>query len=101
MNRLILILLLVACAPLTEDEQFARDYNENDRKAQYARWEQWCLDSGGIVYYADPLKPCMSRRNCIPHRWDWRYDNETERPSLGNSVLCLSRDQLDEVLRNF
>ena len=99
--QVVTCLLLVGCAAnLTEEEIFQRDYEENDRKAQYVRWEKWCLDGGGVVYSDNPSRPCMSKRNCIPHRWDWRYDSESERPSLGNNVLCLSRSQMDEVLRN-
>lgn len=100
--KYIILLLLVGCAAnLTENEIFARDYEENDRRVQYARWEQWCHDSGGVIYYDNLLRPCMTSRNCIPHRWDWRWDSEMERPSLGNSVLCLSRGQIDEVLLSF
>ena len=96
--KYLLLLLIVGCAsePLTEDEEFAREYEEADRKVRYAKWEKDCLAGGGIIYSNNPHKPRIGE-NHIPHRRDWRYDSKREQPSLGNAVICISRGQLRDI----
>ena len=67
--RYLILLLLVSCAtPLTEEEEFQREYDENDRKILYEVWEKHCLENEGNVYANNPSRPCMNKRHCIPHR---------------------------------
>ena len=97
---LLILLLLPACAsaPLTEEEQFKKEYEEADRKNLYIMWEKECLANKGIIYSYDVSSMCPIRR-CIPHRRDWSYNSERERPSTGNRVVCISRRQLDDMFR--
>ena len=99
LTSLLLILVISSCArtPLTEEEQFKREYEEADRKNLYIMWEKECIKSGGIVYSYNAT--CGVRKNCIPSRWDWRYDSKRERPAVGNRVLCISPRQLDDLFR--
>ena len=97
--RYLILLLLVSCAaPLTEEEQFQREYDESDRKILYELWEKACLNTKGTVFANKPSRQCRVR-DCIPHRWDWDWDKEKERPKLGNSVQCISRRQVEEMMR--
>ena len=102
--KLLLILLPItlfsgcASVPLTEEEIFQREYEENDRKLQYKRWEKACHDADMIIYADKPSRVCR-RKGCIPHKWDWRWDDEHERPKIGNSYTCVSRRQMQEALR--
>jgi len=97
--RYLALLLLFGCAtPLTEQEQFDRDYKEADRKNMYVMWEKECLAHKGIIYSYDISRLCKYG-SCIPHRRDWSYDSKKERPSLGNRVVCISQRQLDDLLR--
>ena len=100
MRYLILLLLLVGCAtPLTEEEQFDKEYLENDRKAQYERWREWCLSSKHVIHGNNPTRSCRGR-DCIPHKWDWDWDHERERPKLSNAYQCVNRRQLEEMMRS-
>ena len=98
MKYLILLLLLVGCAsaPLTEDEVFDRAYAEADRKNMYVIWSESCIAQNGVVYSLDAL----SRWKHVPRKWDWDYDGEKERPSLGNSVVCMSEYEVREMARS-
>ena len=84
--------------PLTEQEQFNKDYKEADRKNLYVMWEKDCLDNNGIIYSFDVSRFCHVGR-CIPHKRDWSYNSKRERPSTGNRVVCISQKQLDDMLR--
>ncbi len=100
----LLIVLLVGCAgePLTEEQIFEKEYEEQERKIAYLSWKEWCLSSdgaNGVIFAYKPMSPCRGN-NCIPHRWDWRYDFERERPMVGNTYKCISRPQLREIMRN-
>ena len=97
--HILLILVISGCArtPLTEEEQFEREYAEADRKNMYIMWEDQCLKAKGIIYSYNVT--CGVRRNCIPSKYDWRYDSKRERPATGNRVLCISQRQLDDMFR--
>ena len=97
--RYLILLLLVGCAsePLTEEEQFQREYDENDRKVHYIKWEKECRAAGMVVYGNNPIKQRLNKDK-IPHRWDWSYNTKMERPDLGNSYVCVTRDQLRSIL---
>lgn len=97
--RYLILLLLVGCAsePLTEEEQFQREYDENDRKVRYRAWEKQCTDAGMVVYGNHPVRPRLNSDR-IPHEWDWSYNTKMERPDLGNSYICITRDQLRGIL---
>ena len=97
----LLALLASGCAgvPLTEQEQFDKEYKEADRKNLYVMWEKECEDNKGIIYSYDISKVCHIRGSCIPHRRDWSYNSKKERPSVGNRIVCISQRQLDEMLR--
>ena len=82
--------------PLTEQEQFDKEYAEADRKNMYYIWEQSCLDQEGIIYSDNVLSRAWKK---TPRKWDWDYDGEKERPSLGNSVVCVSQRELDEMMK--
>ena len=96
----LLALLASGCAsaPLTEQEQFDRDYKEADRKNLYVMWEKDCLDNNGVIYSYDISRACYIG-NCIPHRRDWSYDSKRERTRPGNRVVCISQQQVDEMFR--
>ena len=100
LSLLLLILVIGGCArtPLTEEEQFEREYAEADRKNLYVMWEKQCIEAGWVIYSYNPTKVCR-RKGCIPSRWDWKYDSKRERPALGNSVICVSPRQLREIFR--
>ena len=96
--KYLLLLLLAGCAtPLTEDEQFEREYEEADRKIHFIRWQEECRKSGGIVFSDNLFRPCMNKRNCIPHSWDWKWSNE--RPHPGNKVICISQGQMEQIFQ--
>ena len=98
--KYIAVLLLFVCgcaAPLTEEEQFEKEYKEADRKNLYIMWERRCKEQNGIIYSYNPTKPCYGRDLCIPHRRDWSYDSKKERPALGNTVMCLSQRQVRDI----
>ena len=99
MRHLIPLLILTGCAsePLTEEEQFQREYEEADRKVQYQRWEKDCLTSGGIIYADNPARICR-KKGCVPNRRDWRWDDKRERPAIGNSVRCLTQSQINDLM---
>ena len=98
--RYLLILLLVGCVTtLTEEQAFQKEYDEADRKIQYLLWEKQCITNGGFVFTYRPSRPCVNKRNCIPHRWDWKYDNEHERAKQGNKTVCLARGQMRDIFR--
>ena len=96
----LLALLVGGCAsaPLTEQEQFDKDYKEADRKNIYIMWEAECLANKGVIYSYDISRMCHIGK-CIPHRRDWSYNSKRERPSTGNRVVCVSQRQIDEMLR--
>ena len=97
MRFLPLLLLVVGCTPtpLTEREIEEREYIEQDRRNLYIEWEKRCLEAGGIIFMDNPVKPCHSRRNCIPHRFDWQPDRNL------NSVQCVSKQAMREFLRGW
>jgi len=102
MRYLILILLISCATPLTEEEQFDKEYLENDRKAQYERWAAACRADPNVgIFGNNPVRPCRSiRKKCIPHKWDWDWDHERERPELGNAYQCVSKRQIEDFMRS-
>ena len=99
MRHLALLLLIAGCAhaPLTEDEQFDREYAEADREIMYQLWEQSCLDQAGVVY-SDGAN--IQRWKRIPRKRDWDYDSSKERPAVGNNIVCISEAEVREFIRN-
>jgi len=96
-----LLLLLTACVstPLTEEQVEERAYYEQERQLAYEQWRANCISKNGVIYVYDPWRVCRGN-NCIPHKWDWRYDFDRERPMHGNAYQCITRAQLREVMRN-
>ena len=94
--KYLLILLLAACVstPLTEEQVFEREYAEQERQMAYLQWKANCLSSDGIIYVYKPWRLCRGR-NCIPNKWDWRYNFDKDRPMLGNSYQCITRSQMN------
>lgn len=99
LSLLLLILVIGGCArtPLTEEEREEREYAEADRKNLYIMWEKDCIKAGGIIYSYNTT--CGVKRNCIPSKWDWRYNSKKEKPYFGNNVVCVSPRQLREIFR--
>ena len=101
---LLLMILLVGCAsvPLTEEQIEEKEYWEQERQIAYLQWRDSCISpdgANGVIYVYKPFKMCRGR-NCIPNKWDWRYDFDRERPMLGNAYMCISRAQMREIMRN-
>ncbi len=98
---LLLISVLSGCAsaPLTEEEKEEKEYIEQDRKNRYIAWEEDCSARGGVIFSYKPSRTCR-RRGCVPDRFDWRWDEKRERPSVGNRIQCLSKSQANRVLRD-
>ena len=98
--RFLILLLLISCAaPLTEEQEFQREYDENNRKVLYDMWKKACLDADGTVFGDRPARPCGNKRDCIPHKWDWDWNHDAERPKIGNSYQCATRQQIEELIR--
>ena len=100
MKYLLLLLLLTACAsaPLTEEEREELEYYEQERVLAYEQWKKSCISRKRIIFVYNPWKPCRSG-DCIPSKWDWRYDFDRERPMIGNAYQCISRTQIQEIFR--
>ena len=101
--KYLLILLLTACVstPLTEEQVFEREYWEQERQLAYVQWKAWCLSPdglNGVIYAYKPMSLCRSG-NCIPRKWDWRYDFDRERPMHGNAYKCITRADMREIMR--
>ena len=101
MKYLPLLLLLISCAsaPLTEEEREELEYYEQERALAYLQWKANCLSGDGVIYTYKPWRLCRGN-NCIPSKWDWRYDFDRDRPMLGNSYQCVSRRQMQDILRS-
>jgi hypothetical protein len=86
------LLALVGCSttPTTDEEKEEQLYIETERRAMYQLWEKSCELAGGIIFVNNPMRPCTSR-NCIPHRHDWKWNHDRNRPHIGNRFLCVSR----------
>ena len=99
MRYLILLFLFGCSTQLTEEEQLDREYEEVERKNTYILWERSCIDNGGVIYSYNPTRRCPIFGGCIPHRSDWAWNSNKERPELGNSFICVSQKQLDGLYR--
>ena len=65
--RYLLPLLLIGCAPLTEDEQFQRWYDDRFEYEQYLERKAACLGAGYIWVTQFEEKP-----NKVPRRFEMR-----------------------------
>ena len=97
---LLMILSFGGCAsePLTEEQREEKEYWEQERQLAYLQWKTNCIVQRKIVFIYNAISPC-SGRDCIPRRWDWRYDFDRERPMHGNAYQCISRADLREIMR--
>ena len=98
--KYLLILLLTACVstPLTEEQVFEREYWEQERQLAYVQWKTNCTSGGKMIFGKNPWKLCRSG-DCIPSKWDWRYDFDRERPMHGNAYKCITRADMREIMR--
>ena len=100
MKFLLLLFLLASCVsvPLTEEQIEEREYYEQERVLAYEQWKSNCTSGGKMIFGKNPWKLCRSG-DCIPSKWDWRYDFDKERPMVGNAYQCVTRSQMREILR--
>ncbi len=54
---ILLLVLITACAPLTEDERFAMEYQSVERQEAIRSFIRSCESAGYTVYYAGPSYP--------------------------------------------
>ncbi|MEK0326479.1 MAG: hypothetical protein QQN63_12335 [Nitrosopumilus sp.] len=84
--------------PLTEEQIEEQEYYEQERVLAYLQWKKWCISGDGVIFAYKPWKICRGG-DCIPSKWDWRYDFDRERPMFGNSYTCVSRTRMREIMR--
>ena len=101
MKYLPLLFLLVACSsvPLTEEQLEERAYEEQERVTAYEQWKVNCIANNRVIYVYDPWMPCRGN-DCIPSKWDWRYDFYRERPMVGNTYQCVTREKMQSIFHN-
>lgn len=88
MARLICLLVLAACVPLTEAQRDERAYQWQEHVVAWKIFEEACRDAGGHVLNRH-ARPCRVRE-CIPAPYEWRhwYDENGRLRWNSATVFC-------------
>ena len=84
--------------PLTEEQREELAVAEQERITDYKQWKAQCSANGHVIFAYRPMSSCRGR-DCVPSKWDWRYDFDRERPMHGNAYKCITRADLREIMR--
>ncbi len=99
MKYLPLLLLLIGCTPLTEQQRSERAIywleHEPDRVEKWGIYKYWCKESG-IMLWGPYAKRCRRNKDCVPRRMDWDFLYKCRQDDINAQSSC--EDEL--VARN-